>query len=184
MGWTAGALDQPFTSRNAIAFELGEEFASRVIDTARYGTVIYAAVRAPERDQVFGLVLLAERSGGILYTKPISEDMGPAEDCCPERILDLLTEPSNEYAEDWRSRCRARIERGRPKPGQAVRLRPVAEVSRRHRAPHPDLREGIAVQVPRGRALPRSVLVDARLRAARAMNGCSSMSRVLRPSSE
>jgi hypothetical protein len=120
MGWTAGALDQPFTSRNAIAFELGDEFASRVVDTARYGTVIYAAVQAPKRDQVFGLVLLAERSGGILYTKAVGEDEGPCEDCCPERILDLLTDPSNDYAQQWRSRCRARIERGRPKPGQAV----------------------------------------------------------------
>lgn len=120
MGWTGGQLDRPFTSMSAIAFELGDEFASRVIDTARYGTVIYAAVRAPGGDQVFGLVLLAERSGGILYTKSIGEDEGPSEDCCPERILDLLTEPSNEWAQDWRNRCRTRIDRGRPKPGQSV----------------------------------------------------------------
>lgn len=120
MGWTGGQLNGPFTSLAAIAFELGDEFASRVIDTARYGTVIYAAVRSADGKQVFGLVLLAERSGGILYTKPISEDMGPAEDCCPERILDLLTEPGNEHAREWRSRCRARIERGRPTPGQTV----------------------------------------------------------------
>lgn len=120
MGWTAGQLDGPFTSRAVIAFELGDEFASRVLDTARYGTVIYAAVRSPDGEGIFGLVLLAERRGGILWTKPISEDMGPAEDCCPERILDRLTEPANEFARDWRRRCRARIERGRPKPGQTV----------------------------------------------------------------
>lgn len=120
MGWTAGQLDGPFTSQAAIAFELGDEFASRVIDTARYGTVIYAAVRSPDGEQVFGLVLLAERNGGILYTKPISEDMGPVEDCCPERILDQLTDPTNEHAHDWRRRCRIRIERGRPTRGQTV----------------------------------------------------------------
>jgi Domain of unknown function (DUF6927) len=120
MGWTGGALDGPFTSLAAIAFELGDEFASRVVDTARYGTVIYAAVRSEDGAEVFGLVLLAERSGGVLYTKAISEDMGPAEDCCPERILDLLSEPSDEWAREWRQRCRARIERGRPSRGQAV----------------------------------------------------------------
>ncbi len=124
MGWTGGQLDGPFTSRSAIAFELGDEFASRVIETVRYGTVIYAAVRSPDGEQVFGLVLLAERSGGILYTKPISEDMGPAEDCCPERILDLLSDPANEHARDWRRRCRIRIERGRPSSGQPVTFTP------------------------------------------------------------
>lgn len=127
MGWTAGALDAPFSSRAAIEFELGETFASRVIDTARYGTVIYAAVRSKDdADQVFGLVLLAERRDGLLWTKPISEDMGPAEDCCPARILDLLTEPSNDYARRWRERCRARISRGRPRRGQKVAFeRPI-----------------------------------------------------------
>jgi hypothetical protein len=120
MGWTGGALDGPFTSLAAIAFELGDEFASRVIDTARYGTVIYAAVRSEDGAEIFGLVLVAERNGGTLYTKAISEDMGPAEDCCPERILDLLSEPSDEWAREWRQRCRARIERGRPSRGQTV----------------------------------------------------------------
>lgn len=120
MGWTAGELDGPFTSKAAIAFELGEEFGARVLDTARYGTVIYAAVRSREGNEVFGLVLLAQRSRGILYTKPIPEEMGPAEDACPARILDLLTEPSNARARVWRRRCRARLERGRPRPRQDV----------------------------------------------------------------
>lgn len=120
MGWTAGALEGPFTARAAIAFDLGEEFAERVIDTARYGTVIYAAVRSLEGPGVFGLVLRAERRNGVLFTKPISEDMGPVEDGCPARILDLLSEPSNEHAREWRRRCRARLSRSRPSRGQTV----------------------------------------------------------------
>lgn len=120
MGWTGGALQGPFTARAAIEFDLGADFATRVIDTVRYGTVVYAAVRSKDGDEVFGLVLLAERKGGILYTKPVSEDMGPAEDRCPARILDLLTEPSNEYARQWRERCRARLARPRPRKGQTV----------------------------------------------------------------
>lgn len=120
MGWTAGELDGPFTARAAITFDLGEEFADRVIATARYGTVIYAAVRSPNGREVFALVLLAERRDNILYTKPVTEEMGPVEDYCPARILELLTEPSNEWAREWRERCRARLARGRPKEGQTV----------------------------------------------------------------
>jgi hypothetical protein len=111
MGWTAGHLQGPFTARAAIEFDLGAEFAARVIDTARYGQVIYAAVRSSDGQEVFGLVLLAERRDGVLYTKPISEDMGPVEDHCPARILDQLTEPSNQNARKWRQRCRARLAR-------------------------------------------------------------------------
>jgi hypothetical protein len=111
MGWTAGHLDRPFTALAAIAFDLGDEFASRVLNTARYGHVIYAAVRSVDGHEVFGLVLLAKRRDGFLYTKPITEDMGPGEDGCPARILDLLTEPSNDNARAWRERCRVRLAR-------------------------------------------------------------------------
>jgi uncharacterized protein DUF6927 len=120
MGWTGGQLQGPFTALAAIEFDLGADFAARVIDTVRYGTVIYAAVRSRDGKDVFGLVLLAERRGGIVYTKPISEDMGPAEDRCPARILDLLTAPSNDWARAWRERCRARLSKPRPRDGQTV----------------------------------------------------------------
>lgn len=113
MGWTSGRLDRPFSSEAAIAFDLGDEFAERVVATARYGSVIYAAVRSRDGAEVFGLVLLTQRRRGVLHTKPISEDMGPAEDRCPERILSLLTEPSNDHAREWRRRCRERQARTR-----------------------------------------------------------------------
>ena len=120
MGWTGGQLQGPFTARAAIEFDLGTEFATRVIDAVRYGRVVYAAVWSADRREVFGLVLLTERRDGVLYTKPVSEDMGPAEDRCPARILDVLTEPSNEYARQWRERCRTRLARPMPHKGQAV----------------------------------------------------------------
>jgi hypothetical protein len=118
MGWTAGHLQGPFTARAAIEFDLGPEFAARVIDAARYGRVIYAAVRSNDSQEVFGLVLLTERRG-VLYTKPISEDMGPVEDRCPARLLDRLTEPSNQHAREWRRRCRARLAKPCPRQGRS-----------------------------------------------------------------
>jgi len=120
MGWTGGQLQKPFTALAAIEFDLGADFARRVIDTARYGTVIYAAVRSRHSQEIWGLVLLAERRDGILYTKPVSEDMGPVQDHCPARILNLLTAPSNDHARRWRERCRARLAQPRPRKGQTI----------------------------------------------------------------
>jgi hypothetical protein len=118
MGWTAGLLEGPFTARAAIEFDLGEGFVERVLETASYGSVIYAAVRSVDSREIFGLVLLTEQRDGLLYTKPITEDMGPAEDGCPARILDLLTAPSNDNARAWRERCRARLARIPPCKGK------------------------------------------------------------------
>jgi hypothetical protein len=109
MGWTAGRLRGRLSARAAIEFDLGAEHAERVIDAVRNRRVIYAAVRSNDGQDVFGLVLLTERRDGMLYTKPITEDMGPSEDCCPARILNQLTEPSNQNALVWRRRCRARL---------------------------------------------------------------------------
>ncbi|MFI4993114.1 MAG: DUF6927 domain-containing protein [Solirubrobacterales bacterium] len=120
MGWTAGHLEGRFTARAAIEFEFDAEFAARVVDAVRYGQVIYAAIRSSDGKEVFGLVLLAERRNGVLFTKPINEDMGPVEDHCPARILDQLTEPSNNNAREWRKRCRARLARPHPRLGQKV----------------------------------------------------------------
>lgn len=123
MGWTGGQLDARPTAHNLIAFDLGADFAARVIATAKLGSVVYAAVRAHDDPSVvFGLVLLTERRDGMVYTKPIDETMGPCEDMCPARILDLLTDTDSEYANQWRARCRARLAKPKPKAGQAVRF--------------------------------------------------------------
>jgi hypothetical protein len=64
-------------------------------------------------------VLLTERRSGVLYTKPISEDMGPIEDRCPTRIINQLTEPSHQHAREWRQRCRARLTKPCPRQGRS-----------------------------------------------------------------
>ena len=145
MGWTGGQLQGPFTALAAIEFDLGADFAARVIDTVRYGTVIYAAVRSRDGNDVFGLVLLAERRDGILYTKPISEDMGPAEDRCPARILDLLSAPSNDWARTWRERCRAHLSRATPPQRSDRELRQTAHVHQRRVTQHVHLPRRLAV---------------------------------------
>lgn len=106
MGWTSGDFRGRLTPKAAIAFAMGKEFAARILDAALDDDVVYAAVRTSDRD-VRGLVLRVKQQGHRLHVKPISEDMGPADDRCPPRILDLLTETSNELACDWRKRCLA-----------------------------------------------------------------------------
>ncbi len=64
MGWTAGQLLRPFTALAAIKFDLGEDFARRVIDTALYGRIVCAAVRSRDGQEVFGRVLLTKHRDG------------------------------------------------------------------------------------------------------------------------
>lgn len=107
MGWTSGNFTGRLTAKGAIAFALGDEVAARVLDSVLDGDIAYAAVQAGDNGDVRGLVLVIRQEGHRLHIKPISEDMGPADDRCPPSILDLLTETGNETALDWRRRCRA-----------------------------------------------------------------------------
>jgi hypothetical protein len=109
MGWSSGDFEGSLTAQAAIAFDLGEEFASQVVDAVRDRDVVYAAARSGNGREVWGLVVLVRQEGHCLHTKSISEDMGPAEDRCPAKILDALTAPSNDNARDWRERCRAQL---------------------------------------------------------------------------
>jgi hypothetical protein len=59
--------------------------------------------------------------------KDMDETMGPYYHRCPAKILDLLTEPLNEIAAEWREKCRETIaSRGKAqglRVGQCIRLR-------------------------------------------------------------
>ena len=75
----------------------------------------YAACRDKRNGEVFALVYLVNsdnraKDGFNFGYKSMEESMGPCEDNCPERILNLLTETSNEWAIEWRQRCRRKIE--------------------------------------------------------------------------
>ncbi len=109
MAWTSGDFEGPLSASAAVAFVFGDEFAQRhLLDAVRERDVVYAALRSESTQETWGLVLIVKREGKRLHVKRISEDMGPDADRCPSRILDLLSEPpSNEWARDWRARCRA-----------------------------------------------------------------------------
>ena len=109
MGWVSGDFEGRLTARAVVRFVFGEECDELVLDAVRDRDVVYAAVRTPDHKEVWGLVLVIKRDGHRLHVKSISDDMGPYDDRCPARVLDLLTEPSNDWARNWRSRCRTRL---------------------------------------------------------------------------
>lgn len=108
MAWS-GDFEELLTARTAVAFVYGEEFAQKyLLDAVRDRDVVYAALKSEDEREVWGLVLIIKREGERLHIKRISENMGPDDDHCPPRILDLLTEPINDWAREWRARCQVR----------------------------------------------------------------------------
>lgn len=109
MAWTSGDFEGRLTARAVVAFYFGKKLAEeQLVDAVKDGEVVYAAVRCKGTQRVWGIVFIVRLHGKCLNVKPISERIGPFDDRCPPRILDLLSETSNEMALDWRARCRAR----------------------------------------------------------------------------
>jgi hypothetical protein len=120
MGETTRPLEGPVTAESVLASEHGTEILASVVASSLGRGVVYAAVRAQDGSGVDGLVVLFEQTGNHLHTRGLWEWDGPNKDECPAGILKLLTEPRNEHAREWRERCRARLDRPKPKPGDVI----------------------------------------------------------------
>ena len=80
-----------------------------LLKSAMVGSTYYAAVRVKDTGEVFAAVFLTEsrrEHGHNFAYKPMSESCGPTEAKCPKGILALLTEADNDYAAEWRDKCR------------------------------------------------------------------------------
>jgi len=90
------------------------EFGDGLIALKSFPTVSYGAFQCKD-GVVIGLVILKQwrRNGYYNFCyKDMSENMGPRESDCPESILNLLTDPPlNDYAAEWRTRCRANLKK-------------------------------------------------------------------------
>lgn len=111
MGWTGTEITpgRRMGAKDILRQEFSEDFMTKLVDVAKVGSTIYGAFEHDGR--IVGLVVLTSRENGWLYTKPMDEDMGPAESDCPARILDKLTPTDHEYAQAWRERCRFNLAR-------------------------------------------------------------------------
>ena len=105
-----------------------------VLKSSMVGSVYYAAVKSLQRyskdddgneiivdiptneQQVFGAVFLTSTNNkdhlNFSY-KDMDESYGPCYYDCPKGILDLLTPTNNEYAINWRAKCREQLEKKR-----------------------------------------------------------------------
>lgn len=135
MGWTGmhrpkGETDRAFFEHE-LPFTLGKH--GRIVECATVANVFYAAVKNNDDAPFYpgltwALVVLMQRGRGEFnfHYKELDETMGPAEDRCPERILDLLSPTDHHWAAPWRERCRAyhaaRKAKGTIRVGEWVRF--------------------------------------------------------------
>lgn len=113
MGWTyyrASYFKNGKIDRKA---ECDAEFTGEnyeVVKSRLVGSTWYAAIKDKRTDEVWGLVCLTSVDGWDFGYKDMFEDMGPFCYDCPESILKLLSPTDNEYANEWRTKCRERAE--------------------------------------------------------------------------
>jgi len=118
MGWTSHQRYKGISNRDWFA-DLLDSPHGRVQDTATVAGTCYIAYRVEgpgEEPYTTALIVLTRWSPHDYYNfsyKIIDEEMGPAENRCPERILEQLSPPEQisqeSYAQEqmnlWRSSC-------------------------------------------------------------------------------
>lgn len=125
MGWTGihadfyknGKVDRKAEMDHRWTQKESEDYPQlRVLKSSMVGSVYYAAVelsRNGKMEEVFGVTGLTSVDNNDYHNfsyKDIDETMGPFYYDCPVGILNLLTETDNEYALEWRKKCRERHE--------------------------------------------------------------------------
>ncbi len=145
MGWTSYHADhynsKGQVDRKAECDAYFEEGLNRghysVVKSAMRGSVYYAAVRKlkkpngrgedgkvlfvdiPVQEQeVFAAIFLTRVDNKDYYNfyyKDMEESMCPCECDCPKSILNLLTDTDNNYALEWRKKCREKTEQEKDK---------------------------------------------------------------------
>lgn len=113
MGWTTynrpkGESDQAHFERELLTNPIYE-----IVECSSVDRVFYAAVRDKTTAEVWALVVLMRWMGGDhnFGYKDMSETMGPVVANAPAKVLDALSPTDNEYALEWRRRCRASLAR-------------------------------------------------------------------------
>lgn len=124
MGWMYMA--RPAGQSHQAFFQ--EQFGSdcQILDSHTTRFVFYAACENKRKPgAVFAVICLFRYARKDYYNfgfKDMDESMGPYAYDCPNRILDMLTPTDNEYANKWRSLCRARNDKPSPRIGQTIEL--------------------------------------------------------------
>ena len=127
MGWTysnKGSLntkeffEKEFNHNNSETGISGKVLACSTSNGVSY--IAYEYITPNER-KVSAIVCLLHREsnnphGCNFGYKDITEDMGPVENKCPEKVLKLLTPTDNRLANSWRQSCWNRVNRLKSMP--------------------------------------------------------------------
>ena len=108
MGWDYHHEVAPYDRRSICRRQIGN--GHEVVRDAVVGTTYYAAVRSPHDGSVYAAIILThiDRSDYCNFgMKFMDEECGPYESRCPESVLRKLSPTDNQYALEWRERCRA-----------------------------------------------------------------------------
>ena len=107
MGWTTLHRERGQSNDDFFKAELvGPD--REIVASTTIKSVYYAAVREPD-GEVWAMVALlhwAPRSHHNFGYKDQTEHVGPGVYRAPLKVLDALTETDNEYALEWRAKCR------------------------------------------------------------------------------
>lgn len=120
MGWVSyhatfykkGAIDRKAECDNEMTATSENGTKWEVLKSAMRGSTYYAAVKRTNPDgssYVFGVVCLTSvdrKDYDNFAYKDMDETMGSYKYDCPLSILDLLSPTDNEYALEWRKKCR------------------------------------------------------------------------------
>ena len=135
MGWTGTFVQCIGNSPNAKERKaeldrlINHGDMQEVKKSAMVGTTYYAAVRIKETNDIYGLVILTQGQqkgdtyGCNFYYKDMTETCLPGYYDCPKGILDLLSPTKNEYALEWRAKCREQLEK--KKNGNSISKLPI-----------------------------------------------------------
>jgi hypothetical protein len=107
MGWTQTYREKGMTTEAFFRREFGSLADGFIAVSAPKTTETYIAYRRPN-GEVTALVIMTAWYRGAQYNfgyKEMDESAGPGIDNCPRSILELLTDPPNEYARKWRERA-------------------------------------------------------------------------------
>ncbi len=109
MGWTE-THKKPGMSIKAFFEQEFNSGTARILECAVVKNTAYLAYQYAN-GHISAIVCLIEYPDNGYYNiayKDIDEGMGPFFYDCPPAILDMLAEPPNKNAKDWRDSCRAR----------------------------------------------------------------------------
>lgn len=107
MGWTGTDFSQYKDRKEAALDGIRDSF--EVLKSVMVGSTCYAALRDRKSGSVFAAVILTCLCGYEIRTKTMTEFDGPCQAECPASILKLLSETDQEYALEWRKRCKESI---------------------------------------------------------------------------